>query len=60
MKNKRKCNWCKAVATQQTVKGKDAEESGSLPQNHGYYCDSCYDKGLKMEEEAMYGTWKEL
>ena len=50
-----KCGWCGKIATEQTVKGKDEQESHGRPVNWGYYCKSCYAKGLKMEEEAMYG-----
>lgn len=51
----RKCTWCGKKATRQTVKGKDNEEAGGLPVNDGWFCDKCWDKGLKIEEEAMYG-----
>lgn len=56
MKNKRKCTNCGKPATTQTVKGKEAEESGHLPQNHGYYCSKCFDEGVEMENEAMHGN----
>jgi len=50
-----KCGWCGKIATTQTVKGKNAQENNNRPLNWGYYCKSCYAKGLKEEEEAMYG-----
>ena len=53
---KRKCTRCGKKATKQTVKGKQSEERKGLPQNHGYFCDKCFEKGLKLEEEAMYGN----
>lgn len=46
------CHWCDQPATQQTLRGQDAGE--------GYYCDKCYAKGLKIEEEAMYGHFQPL
>jgi len=51
-----KCNWCGKEATKQTVKGESNLKSGGLAVNDDYYCDECYAKGLKMEEEAMYGN----
>ncbi|HEC66395.1 MAG TPA: hypothetical protein ENI23_14000 [bacterium] len=50
-----KCGWCDEVGTEQTEKGKHAQRDNHRPVNWGYYCKSCYAKGLKMEEEAMYG-----
>lgn len=50
-----KCNWCGKIATKQTVKGEEAQKNNERPVNWGYYCKSCFDKGLKMEEEEMYG-----
>ena len=50
-----KCGWCGKIATTQTVRGKNAQENNNRPLNWGYYCKSCYAKGLKEEEEAMYG-----
>jgi len=55
MNRERKCTWCGKVATKQTTKGKSNEEIGGLPQNDGWYCDKCWKKGTKIEEEAMYG-----
>jgi len=51
-----KCSWCGKEATKQTVKGEDNLKSGGLSVNDGWYCDECYKKGLKIEEEAMYGN----
>lgn len=51
----RKCTRCGKPATRQTTKGKYAEEHGHLPQNHGYYCDACWEEGMELEREAMYG-----
>lgn len=45
---------CGEPATQQTVRGEEAESGNHLPQNHGYYCDACYADGLQIEKEAMY------
>ena len=50
-----KCTWCSKIATEQTAKGKDAQKNNHRPINWGYYCKKCYAKGLKLEEEAMYG-----
>ena len=49
------CNWCKNKATQQTENGKYNESIGALPQNHGWFCDSCWKKGEQEENEAIYG-----
>ncbi len=51
-----KCGWCGKIATKQTAKGKYEQENLSRPVNWGYYCKKCFAEGLKMEEEAMYGT----
>ena len=51
-----KCGWCGRIATKQTAKGKYAQENLHRPVNWGYYCKKCFAEGLKMEEEAMYGT----
>ena len=45
-----KCSWCEKPATKQTVKGESNLKSGGLAINDGWYCDECYQKGLKMEE----------
>lgn len=50
-----KCS-CGKPATTQTEKGKDAQKNNHRPVNWGYYCDKCYEEGLKMEEEAMFGN----
>jgi hypothetical protein len=50
-----KCRQCGKIATTQTAKGKYAQENLHRPVNYGYYCKKCFAKGLKMEEEAMYG-----
>jgi len=56
MKTKqRKCTWCGKKATTQTARGEDNEKRGGLPQNDGWFCDKCWKKGYKMEEEAMFG-----
>jgi hypothetical protein len=51
-----KCTWCNKIATMQTVKGEQSEKYNDRPINWGYYCKKCWDKGLKIEEEAMYGN----
>ncbi len=51
-----KCTRCDELATTQTVRGKDSEDNFNLPQNYGWYCDKCYQEGLEMEKEAMYGN----
>ena len=51
----KKCTWCGKIATKQTVKGKSNEESGGLPINDGWFCEECWEKGVEMENEAMYG-----
>jgi hypothetical protein len=50
------CCSCEKPATIQTAGGKYQESIGALPQNFGWYCKKCYVKGLKEEEEAMYGN----
>lgn len=52
---KRECGRCDNEATKQTVRGKQNQERGGLPQNDGWFCDECWEKGLKLEHEAMYG-----
>lgn len=51
----RKCTWCGNPACKQTVKGKHNEEAKGLPQNDGWFCQKCWDKGTEIENEAMYG-----
>ena len=51
----KKCTWCRKPATKQTEQGKYNESLDALPINHGWYCDSCFKKGLEMENEAIYG-----
>lgn len=41
----KKCTWCRERATRQTVKGEQNQKSGGLPQNDGWYCNSCWEKG---------------
>mgnify|MGYP001585908503 FL=1 len=55
-----KCTWCGKLANIQTANGEYQESIGALPINHGWYCDSCYAKGLEMEKEAMGYYDKEL
>jgi hypothetical protein len=55
-KGKPICNWCGKPATMQTVKGEGNLKSGGISANDGWYCDDCYKKCLKIEEEAMYGN----
>ena len=50
-----KCSWCEKPATTQTTKGEYAQKNNHRPVNWGYFCDKCYRKGRKIEEEAMYG-----
>lgn len=47
-----KCS-CGKKATVQTAKGKYAQENLHRPCNWGWYCDKCFEKGLREEEEAM-------
>ena len=54
-KIKPKCNRCNRPATIQTANGKYQESIGALPQNFGWYCQKCFNEGLKIENEAMYG-----
>lgn len=51
-----KCTWCGKKATKQTENRKYQEKIGALPQNHGWFCDDCWNKGMNAEEEAMYGN----
>ncbi len=51
----RKCG-CGKLATRQTVRGEEAESANHHPANFGYYCDKCFDEGLALEHEAMYGN----
>ena len=53
---KRKCTWCGKKATSQTVKGQENEKAGGLPQNDGWFCSKCWEKGTEIEREAMYGN----
>ncbi|MDD5068062.1 MAG: hypothetical protein PHN89_00475 [Candidatus Pacebacteria bacterium] len=55
-KGKPTCSWCGKPATKQTVKGEYNLKSGGLSVNDDWYCDECYQKGLEMEKEAMYGN----
>lgn len=41
------CTWCEKPATIQLTMYKGTQQ--------GWYCDTCYDAGLKEEHEAMYG-----
>lgn len=53
-----KCSYCgrkTAKVVGQTTKGKHAQEANHLPRNWGYYCQKCYDEGMELEREAMYG-----
>ncbi len=52
---KEKCTRCDKPATTQTEQGKGNEKLGGLPVNNGYYCSKCYQEGLDIENEAMYG-----
>lgn len=49
-----KCS-CGKKATMQTERGKYAQERNHRPCNWGYYCNKCYEEGLEIEKEAMYG-----
>ena len=55
-KGVRKCTQCGKKASRQTVKGKSNQDSGGNPVNDGWYCGNCWDEGVKMENEAMYGN----
>jgi hypothetical protein len=46
---------CGKPATIQTTDGKYQESIGALPQNFGWYCKKCFEEGLKLENEAIYG-----
>lgn len=50
------CTKCGSRATRQTAKGAENQKSGGLPQNNGWYCNKCYQEGLAIEHEAMYGN----
>ena len=52
----RKCTWCGEKATTQTAKGESNEKGGGLPQNDGWFCNECWNKGVEMENDAMYRT----
>ena len=51
----KKCTCCNKKATKQTENGKDNEKNGCLPINDGWYCNKCWEEGVKIEEDAMYG-----
>lgn len=51
----RRCFGCGKTATTQTTKGKHAEKDLHLPRNYGWYCRKCWVRGVKIENEAMYG-----
>ena len=44
----KQCHWCSRFVGN---KGKT-----TLKEPNIFYCAKCYAKGIKMEEEAMYGT----
>ena len=53
-----KCSYCNRKTPKvvgQTEKGKYAEANNHLPRNWGFYCQRCYDEGMEIEREAMYG-----
>jgi hypothetical protein len=52
-----KCSFCgtKRKVVGQLTKGVDAMNDNHLPRNWNYYCQKCYDEGMEMEREAMYG-----
>jgi hypothetical protein len=53
-----KCSFCGIKSRKvvgQVAKGKSAQEGNHLPRNWGYYCQKCYDEGMELEREAMYG-----
>lgn len=50
-----KCSNCNRRATEQTTKGKHAQEALHRPVNWGYYCKKCADEGREIERDAMYG-----
>lgn len=50
-----KCSRCNRRATEQTTKGKYAQENLHRPVNWGYYCKKHADEGRELEREAMYG-----
>jgi hypothetical protein len=47
-----KCS-CGKKADVQTERGKYAQENLHRPSNWGWYCNKCFEKGLREEEEAM-------
>lgn len=52
------CSYCGIKSRKvvgQTTKGEHAQKDNHLPRNWGYYCQRCYDEGMEMEREAMYG-----
>ena len=51
----RVCSGCEKIATKQTERGKDSQKAGGLPQNDGWYCEDCWNEGVEIENEAMYG-----
>lgn len=53
-----KCSFChtKRKVVGQITKGKEAMDNNNLPRNWGYYCQKCYDEGMELEREAMYGN----
>ena len=48
----KKCS-CGKPAKTQTADGVYQQRIGGLIQNHGYYCDKCFEEGLELEKEAM-------
>lgn len=53
-----KCSYCGIKSRKvvgQLTKGIDAQKYNHLPRNWGYYCQQCYDEGMELEREAMYG-----
>lgn len=50
-----KCCQCNRRATEQTTKGKYAQDNLHRPVNWGYYCKKHADEGRELEREAMYG-----
>ena len=53
-----KCSYCGIKSRKvvgQVAKGITAQDQNHLPRNWGYYCQRCYDEGMELEREAMYG-----
>lgn len=50
-----KCG-CGRRAITQTIRGKYEQDNLHRPVNWGYFCKKCFDEGLKLENEAMYGN----